>query len=141
VDGEVGGALEERLFDLFHEEPLAADVRERPVLDPVSAGDHLQLGDDHLRIERRETLQERATLREREGRASGGHRHRRALRGRGERRRLRGRMHPSKVARLEGSSGDTLVNWYAVPRCARLALAALLAAAALLLMPAVARAH
>src|SRR5262245_17128096 len=36
MHGEIGGSLDERLLDLFDEQPLAADLRERHVEDLVA---------------------------------------------------------------------------------------------------------
>ncbi len=44
VHGEVGAPLEESLLNLLDEEPLAANLRERAVLNPVTRGRDEQLG-------------------------------------------------------------------------------------------------
>ncbi len=66
VDREVRAAREERLFDLLDEQPLAADLGERSILDLVAAGDDLLF--DELEAGRlaAEGFAEGAALRERE---------------------------------------------------------------------------
>ena len=45
VNGEVDVAAEQRIFDLLHEQPLAADFRQRRLLQAIARG----LDDDDLR--------------------------------------------------------------------------------------------
>ena len=45
--------VEQRLLDLLHEEPLAADLGERAILDPVAGRDHLLLDELEARVRRR----------------------------------------------------------------------------------------
>src|SRR5271165_4752262 len=43
MNGEIGVAVEERLFDFLDEEALSTDFGQRSILDAVAAGDNLQL--------------------------------------------------------------------------------------------------
>ena len=68
VHGEIDAAAEERVFDLLDEQPLAAGVRERHVLQAVSRRlDHADLARASVTFEQ---SRHRVRLPEREGTAS-----------------------------------------------------------------------
>jgi hypothetical protein len=69
---DVGAPLEERFFDLFHEEPLASDLGQWAVLDLVPRRDDLLLDKLEVRMSRLQARDESAALSEREGGAAGG---------------------------------------------------------------------
>jgi hypothetical protein len=72
VDGEVRPPVEEGLFDLLHEESLAADVRQRAVRDAVAAGHHLELARLEGGLQAAEMRDEGPALGERQHRFSRG---------------------------------------------------------------------
>ena len=104
MNREVRAPVEERFFDFFDEEALAADVAERPILDTVAGRDDLELARLEARRRGPKAFDERAALRESERGASRGVRE-----GEGECPRLRagirsrpgeGRGRPSAVGRV-----------------------------------------